>query len=232
MQPEQTANDSGHPGHDGGHPGHDGGHAGHDGVNEHGYKGHTFEDPQAWTAQFESPERTAWQRPDAVVESLALAPNSKIADLGAGTGYFAVRFAAKVPEGKVYAVDIEPNMVAWLAERAEQAGLTNLEAVQADPNDPRLPGPVDVAFMCNVFHHLADAKAYFEAVAGKLEPEGRVVIVEFRKDNPDDAPGPPASMRLDTAQIVEIMAAAGYTLDREQPDLLEYQVVLEFVRTP
>jgi cyclopropane fatty-acyl-phospholipid synthase-like methyltransferase len=214
------------------HEGHAGGHEGHAGVNEHGYKGHTFDDPKEWTAQFESPERTAWQQPDAVVDSLALTPTTRIADLGAGTGYFSVRFAAKLPQGKVYAVDIEPNMVAWLAERAEQDGLSNLEAVQAAPDDPHLPGPVDVVFMCNVFHHLADATAYFEAVAGKLEPDGRVVIVEFRKDNPDDAPGPPASMRMDTAQIVELMNAAGYTLAHDDAGLLEYQVVLEFVRTP
>jgi ubiquinone/menaquinone biosynthesis C-methylase UbiE len=211
-----------------GHQGHQG--QGHGGVNEHGYKGHRFDDPEQWTAQFESAERTEWQKPDELIASLGLAPDTTIADLGAGTGYFAVRFAAAAPSGTVYAVDIEPNMVAWLAQRAEQAGLHNLEAVQATPEDPELPGAVELVFMCNVFHHLADPKAYFEAVAGKLEPGGRVVIVDFKFDNPDDAPGPPAAMRMRAEQIVEIMASAGYSLARQDDELLAYQVVLDFSR--
>ncbi|HLT40157.1 MAG TPA: methyltransferase domain-containing protein, partial [Enhygromyxa sp.] len=216
-QPEHGHHHHGH--HDHGH--------GH-GVNEHGYKGHRFDDPEQWMQQFESPERTAWQKPDEVVASLALAPDATIADLGAGTGYFTIRFAAAVPSGKVYAVDIEPSMVAWLSERAQKQGLANVEAIRAEPDDPRLPGPVDVVFMCNVFHHLADPQAYFEAVAGKLEAEGRVVIVDFRKDNPDDAPGPPAHMRMTAEQVVEIMRAAGYQLRRHDRELLQYQYLLEF----
>lgn len=154
-------------GHDGhGHDGHGQGHE----VNEHGYRGHRFDDPAAWTKEFESAERTAWQQPDALLASLALRPDAKIADLGAGTGYFAVRFAAIATAGKVYAVDIEPNMVAWLGTRASNEGLGNLVAVQGSASDPQLPEPVDLVFMCNVFHHLADARAYFEAVAASLRP--------------------------------------------------------------
>jgi SAM-dependent methyltransferase len=203
-------------------------HHGHGGVNEHGYKGHRFDDPEQWTKQFESPERTAWQKPDEVIASLTLASDATVADLGAGTGYFAVRFAAAAPQGKVYAVDIEPNMVAWLTERAQKEGLANLVAVQAEPDDPRLPEPVAVVFMCNVFHHLADPQAYFEAVAGKLVTGGRVVIVDFRKDNPDHAPGPPAAMRMEAEQIIAIMRAAGYELRRDDRQLLEWQYLLEF----
>jgi len=218
-----------HPDHEHQQHGHHGHGQGH-GVNDEGYKGHRFDDPEAWTAEFESAERTAWQKPDELIASLALAPDSRIADLGAGTGYFAVRFAAAAPEGKVYAVDIEPNMVAWLAKRAEKDGLANLEAVEGAADRPNLPSPVDVVFMCNVFHHIADPKAYFEAVAGSLAPDGRVVIVDFRKDNPEHAPGPPAAMRMSAGEIVAIMQAAGYTLARQDDALLEYQVVLEFRR--
>jgi ubiquinone/menaquinone biosynthesis C-methylase UbiE len=212
------------------HHGH--GHHGHHdhGVNEHGYKGHRFDDPEQWTAEFESAERTEWQKPDEVIASLAVPRDAVIADLGAGTGYFAVRFAAAAAQGKVYAVDIEPSMVAWLQARAQKEGLANLEAVQAEPDDPRLPAPVDLVFMCNVFHHLADPKAYFEAVAGQLAPGGRVVIVDFRKDNPDDAPGPPPQMRMRAQDIVAIMQSAGYRLQREDQELLQFQYLLEFVR--
>jgi ubiquinone/menaquinone biosynthesis C-methylase UbiE len=211
------------------HSGHHGHGQGHE-VNEHGYRGHRFEDPAAWTEKFESAERTAWQQPDAVIASLALSPDAKIADLGAGTGYFAVRFAAVASAGKVYAVDIEPGMVAWLGTRAKNEGLGNLVAVQGAANDPQLPEGVDLVFMCNVFHHLADPRAYFEAVAASLRPGGRVVIVDFRKDNPADAPGPPAEMRMRPEQITAHMQAAGYTLARENLELLEFQYVLEYVR--
>src|SRR5690554_4977089 len=217
------------PKHDHSHHGHHG-HGEGDEVNEEGYKGHRFDNPEEWTARFESDERTAWQRPDEVLATLGLSPDMKIADLGAGTGYFAVRFAAAAPQGKVYAVDIEPTMVAWLAQRAAKDGLPNLEAVQAESDDPQLPGPVDLVFMCNVFHHIAEPRAYFEAVAGKLEPGGRVVIVDFRKELPEDAPGPPAQMRMGAAEVIAIMQAAGYALKREDRELLDYQYVLEFTR--
>jgi SAM-dependent methyltransferase len=209
-----------------GHHGHGHGHE----LNEHGYRGHRFDDPAAWTTEFESAERTAWQQPDAVIASLALRPDVKIADLGAGTGYFAVRFAAAASTGKVYAVDIEPRMVEWLGTRASNEGITNLVAVQGATNDPQLPEAVDVVFMCNVFHHLADPSAYFQAVAGSLRPGGRVVIVDFRIDNPDDAPGPPAAMRMSPQDITSRMQAAGYVLVSENLELLEFQYVLEYER--
>jgi ubiquinone/menaquinone biosynthesis C-methylase UbiE len=225
--PEDTHQHAHHDQHAGhGHHDHGQGH----GVNEHGYRGHRFDDPEAWTKEFESAERTAWQQPDAVVTSLAIPPDAKIADLGAGTGYFAVRFAAVATAGKVYAVDIEPNMVAWLGTRASNEGLGNLVAVQGTANDPQLPEAVDLVFMCNVFHHLADPRAYFESVAGNLRPDGRVVIVDFRKDNPEDAPGPPAAMRMQPQDITAHMQAAGYVLAREDLELLEFQYLLEYVR--
>lgn len=227
---QDAMHDSEHPHHGAHDHGHGHGH-GHGDVNEHGYKGHRFDNPAEWTERFESDERTAWQKPDEVVASLALAADASIADIGAGTGYFAVRFAAAAPQGKVYAVDIEPNMVEWLGERAQKEGHANLVAVQGEPADPKLPEAVDVVFMCNVFHHIADPKAYFESVAGKLREGGRVVIVDFRKDNPDDAPGPPAEMRMSAKDIAAAMESAGYRLVREDVELLEWQYVLEFVRS-
>ena len=141
-----------------------------------------------------------------------------------------MRFAAAAPAGQVYAVDIEPGMVTWLGERAAREELANLTAVQGEGLDPKLPVAVDLAFMCDVFHHLADAQAYFEALAGQLSPGARVVIVDFRKQLPDDAPGPPEAMRLSHASIEETMAAAGYVLVERELELLEYQYLLVFER--
>ncbi len=203
----------------------------HGEVNEHGYRGHhRFDDPAAWAAEFDSAERAAWQKPDAVVASLALAEDAIVADLGAGTGYFAVRLAKAASKGKVFAVDIEPSMVAWLAQRASEEQLANLIAVQGGADDPALTESVDLAFMCNVFHHLADPGAYFTRVGERLRPGGRVAIVDFRPDNPDDAPGPPKPMRTSIAQVSAAMASAGFRLTQTDIELLPWQYVLVFER--
>ena len=84
-----------------------------------------------------------------------------VADIGAGTGYFAVRLAHMVGKGRVYAVDSEPGMVKHLAARAKKAGLKNLDAVLARPEDPRLPSPADLLLLVDVYHHIDRREAYF-----------------------------------------------------------------------
>ena len=92
----------------------------------HGHRAHEmphrFEDAEAWAKRFDDPSRDAWQKPDAVIANLALPPGATVADVGAGTGYFAVRLARAVPQGKVFASDIEPDMVRYLGERAGRDG--------------------------------------------------------------------------------------------------------------
>src|SRR5688572_32918293 len=90
---------------------------------------HRFSDAEKWAHVFDDPERDAWQKPHHVIQALGLRPEAVIADIGAGTGYFAVRFANMVPKGKVYAVDVEPDMVRYLAERAQKEKRPNLVAV-------------------------------------------------------------------------------------------------------
>ncbi|MFV8750856.1 class I SAM-dependent methyltransferase [Nannocystaceae bacterium ST9] len=215
------------------HHGHAHGHdaGAHAEVNEHGYRGHhRFDDPAKWAAEFDSPERAAWQKPDELVASLAIGEDAIVADLGAGTGYFAIRLAKVASAGKVFAVDIEPSMVAWLGQRAHDEQLANLIAIQGGADDPGLPESVDLAFMCDVFHHLADPSAYFARVGERLRPGGRVVIVDFRPDNPDDAPGPPAAMRTSAAQVEAAMVEAGFRLIAPDAGLLQWQYVLVFER--
>jgi tRNA G46 methylase TrmB len=94
---------------------------------------HDFKGAEHWAKVFDDPARDAWQKPHEVIGALALAPDAAVADIGAGTGYFAVRLAHMTPKGRVYAVDIEPDMVRHLRERAAKSGLANLEAVQGKP---------------------------------------------------------------------------------------------------
>ena len=224
VPPEPHA--KGHAPSDGPHHGHAAGpNAAHDG-HAHGHH-HRFEDAEAWAQQFDDPSRDEWQRPEAVLDFIGLAPDAQVADLGAGTGYFAVRLARRVPRGRVLANDIEPDMVRYLGERAAKEGLPNLVPVQGMPDDPALPEAVDVAFMCNVYHHIEDRTGYFRKLATQLQPGGRLVVVDFEKDAPDDAPGPPPQMRVAREVLVAELARAGFELVRADGDVLPHQYIVE-----
>lgn len=192
----------------------------------HGHH-HRFEDAEAWAKQFDDPSRDAWQRPEAVLDHLGLPPEARVADLGAGTGYFTVRLARRVPRGKVFANDIEPDMVRYLGERAAKEGLSNVVPVQGQPDDPALPEAVDVAFMCNVYHHIEDRPGYFRKLAAQLRPGGRLVVVDFQKDAPDDVPGPPPAMRVAREALVAELASVGFELVRTNSEILPHQYIVE-----
>jgi ubiquinone/menaquinone biosynthesis C-methylase UbiE len=168
---------------------------------------HRFDDPERYARSFDDPARDAWQMPERVIASLQLQPAASVADLGAGTGYFSVRLARAVPQGTVYAVDIEQAMLAHIAKRAAAAGLTNIVTVTAAERSPALPASVDVLLVVDTYHHLPDRVAYFRDVEKVLKPGGRVAIVDFRKDSPE---GPPPQFRFDAEQIVAEMEKAGY----------------------
>ncbi len=97
---------------------------------------HSFGNAQQWAHYFDDPARDAWQKPHEVIHALALASDGRIADIGAGTGYFTVRLAHMTPKGRVYAVDVEPDMVQYVAERARREKLSNVQAVQRSQVPP------------------------------------------------------------------------------------------------
>ncbi len=168
---------------------------------------HSFSGAEHWARVFDDPERDAWQKPHQVIEALALKPDAAVADIGAGTGYFAVRLAHFVPQGRVYAVDIEPDMVKYLAERARREGLKNLTAVAGTPDDARLPRKVDLILMVDTYHHIEQRERYFRKLAQSLKPGGRIAIIDF---NDRSTMGPPPSARIAAAQVTAEMSQAGY----------------------
>ena len=125
--------------------------------------------------------RDSWQHPAKVIEVLNIEPGDHIADLGAGSGYFTFLLAQAVgPDGRVYAVDIDPDMVALLRERVKEEGHKNVEVVLADLGDPQLrEASLDLLFTCNVYHHVENRSAYFARVAKSLKPEGQLAIIDF-----------------------------------------------------
>ena len=100
---------------------------------------HGFDNAAKWAHIFDDPKRDVWQKPHEVIEALALKPDAVVADIGAGTGYFTVRLANMLPRGTVYGVDIEPDMVNYLAERARREKLPNVQTITAAADDRRLP---------------------------------------------------------------------------------------------
>jgi SAM-dependent methyltransferase len=107
----------------------------------------SFDDADKWAKEFDNPERDAWQKPEEILDALNLQRNSFVADIGAGTGYFSVRLAKRIPDGKIFAADIEPDMVRYLGERALREHLTNLVPVQASADAANLPDPIDVVLI-------------------------------------------------------------------------------------
>jgi SAM-dependent methyltransferase len=187
---------------------------------------HRFGDAERWAHVFDDPERDAWQKPHQVIQALALKPGTVVADLGAGTGYFSVRLARMLPKGKVYAVDLEPDMVKYLGERAKREGLKNVTPVAAAPDDARLPGKVDLVLLVDVYHHIDDRERYFRKLAGSLAPGGRLAVIDFKLDS---RRGPPKSSRIDPGRVKAELAKAGYALSAEHAFLPD-QYFLEFAR--
>jgi ubiquinone/menaquinone biosynthesis C-methylase UbiE len=128
---------------------------------------------------YEGSGRDRWQQPERVVAVLGLHAGDSVADLGSGTGYFTLRFARAVgPDGRVYAVDTDEDLLTAIADEAKSAGLANVTTVEASDSRLELASPVDVIFLSNVFHHLPDQAPYFAAARDQLAPGGRVAIVE------------------------------------------------------
>ena len=188
---------------------------------------HSFGDADKWAKVFDDPERDAWQKPHEVIEALALKPDAAVADLGAGTGYFAMRLAHMVSKGRVYGVDLEPDMVKYLAERAKKEGLKNLSAVQGTPSDAKLPAKVDLVLLVDVYHHIGKREAYFGKLAAALKPGGRVAVIDF---NASSKVGPPVRERMTAAQVQAEMGKAGYRLAAHH-DFLPNQYFLVFERS-
>jgi SAM-dependent methyltransferase len=185
---------------------------------------HRFDDPAKFAASFDDPARDGWQMPDRVIGALNLERSSRVADIGAGTGYFSMRLADAVPDGWVYAVDVEPAMVEYIRDRAGTDHVPNLQAVLATADSPNLPEPVDVSLVVNTYHHIPSRPDYFRRLQSSLRPGGRVAIVDYRKDAPD---GPPAEFRFEPEQIVAEMQKAGYELEARH-DFLPRQHFLVF----
>ncbi|XXT24011.1 methyltransferase domain-containing protein [Sorangium sp. So ce429] len=212
-----------HAGHGAEHAGQHAEHAGH--GHGAGPLVHRFERAEEWVARFEGPERDAWQKPASVVAAMQIAPGMRVADLGAGTGYFLPHLSRAVgPTGAVVGLDIEPDMVRYMAERATRERLANVTARQVRPDDPGLePGSVDRILVVDTWHHIPDRPAYAAKLKATLRPDGAVVIVDFT-----DAArqGPPKEHRISAETVAAELRAGGLSPQIVAEDLPEQYIVV------
>jgi len=201
--------------------GHPGAHPRADGDTSHR---HDFSDAERFARIFDDPDRDQWQRPAEVVTLLELAPGMTVVDLGAGTGYFVPHLAEAVgPEGRVLALDVEPNMVRHMRARFEAAGLENVSARVVPPDRPGLEaGSVDRILIVDTWHHISQRERYAALLRESLRPGGAVYVVDFTTDSPH---GPPVEMRLDAEQVSAELFAAGLEVE-VLPESLPWQYVV------
>ena len=186
---------------------------------------HDFSDVDKYVESFDNPERMTWQKPDHVLELMAIAPGMTVVDIGAGTGFFEPPLARAVgPAGKVLALDVEPKMVEHLARRAAESGLTQVEARAVDSADPGLaPSSADRILIVNTWHHIDDRGAYSAKLRDALAPGGSIWIVDFDKTS---GKGPPAQHKLLPGEVIAELEAGGLAAKQVEEELPEQYAVV------
>jgi len=167
---------------------------------------------RAYIHLLERKERDAYQKPEQVMQALAFRAGERVADVGAGSGYFTVRVARAVgPDGFVWAVDIAQELLDYLGRRALDEGLSNIRLVKVGPDDPQLPpAGVDTVLMVDTLHYVKNRAAYAAKLRAALAPGGRVVVIDFIPKARGERPwGPPPEQNMSREEVDVAMAAAG-----------------------
>jgi ubiquinone/menaquinone biosynthesis C-methylase UbiE len=187
---------------------------------------HPFEDTEKYIAFLERSDRAAWQRPEAVIGALGLSGREVIVDLGAGSGYFSFPLARAAPQGRVVAIDIQPEMLRHIHHKTMTQGIHNIEVILGKPDDPSLPGGADIVFMCDVLHHVPDRAAWLGKLAAEMKSGAKLVLVEFKEGKLPE--GPPETVKIPHRELLALLRDAGFVFDTEKPRLLPYQTFLVF----
>jgi ubiquinone/menaquinone biosynthesis C-methylase UbiE len=167
-------------------------------------------------------------KPDKILEALALQQGQKIADIGAGGGYFSLRFAEAVgKDGRVFAVDTDPKFLEFIKNSAKEKGLDIVETVLIVADNPTLPEKsMDLIFMRNVTHHLSDRVEYFKRLKGALKPDGRIAIIEYRSSGERFSFHRKFGHYVHKETIMAEMKEAGYKLEKDLDFLPEQSFMI------
>jgi tRNA A58 N-methylase Trm61 len=160
------------------------------------------------------PEREKEENPDGALDALGIRPGMIVADVGAGTGYMSLRLAKRVgPSGRVYANDLQPEMLRRLRDNAAKAGLTNIETVQGEEADPKLPpGRMDLVLLVDVYHEFSKPREMIDKIHEALKPDGRLVLLEYRKEDPNVPILPEHKMSV--AEVKAELEPQGFVLSK------------------
>jgi ubiquinone/menaquinone biosynthesis C-methylase UbiE len=175
----------------------------------------------------EGPDRSEWQQPDRVMDALGIADGFRVADVGAGGGWFTIHLARRVgPNGRVYAEDIQPEMIVSIEQRVKRENLHNVEIRSGTPTDPNLPKGLHAVLMVDTYPQIPEPITLLKSIAASLAPTGKLGIVDFKPDGAG-GPGPDLSERISPEVIKRQAAAAGLKLLSHET-FLKYQYLLIF----
>ena len=175
----------------------------------------------------EGADRDEWQQPDRVMDALLIADGFRVADVGAGGGWFTIRLARRVgPQGRVYAEDIQPEMIVSIEQRVKREDLKNVVTTSGTASDPKLPKGLNAVLMVDTYPQIRDPIAVLTSIAASLAPNGKLGIVDFKPDGAG-GPGPDLSERISPEVIKRQAAAAGLKLISHET-FLKYQYLLIF----
>jgi 2-polyprenyl-3-methyl-5-hydroxy-6-metoxy-1,4-benzoquinol methylase len=188
--------------------------------------GHLF--PPENLGLLESPDRAAWQKPDQIMDALGIADGSKVADIGAGAGWFTIQLARRVgPNGLVYAEDIQRQMLEAIRRRVSREGLQNAQTVLGTGTDPNLPkGALDAILVVDVYPEVDDRVTFLRNLSLALKPNGRIGVVNYKPGGGGPGPAPGEGVRVEAAAVEADAHAAGLRVLARANLPFQYLIVL------
>lgn len=194
----------------------------------HPISGRRFANVMGWQGAewLERSERELEEEPDHALDALGSLAGLTVADLGAGSGYFTVRLAARTgPKGRVYATDLQPEMLKLLASRLARENVRNVTLVQGAVDDPKLPpATIDLVLMVDVYHEFSEPQKMLRGIRAALKPGGRLVLLEYRKEDPDVPIRPEHKMSVGEVKLE--VEAEGFTLTKVDPRLPRQHILI------
>jgi len=193
-----------------------------------------FENPNAeeFVARFERDGRDAFDHREAIIKAIGLKPGMVVADVGAGTGLFTRLFARQVgTEGKVYAVDIAENFVKHIERQAQAAGASNVQGVVCQSDNVNLPpNSIDLAYLCDVYHHFEFPQKTMRSIHAALKPGGQVVLIDFHRIEGKSSEWTLSHVRAGQEVFCREIVEAGFKQIEDQQDLLKESYFVRFAK--
>ena len=188
--------------------------------------GHLF--PPENLGLLESPDRAAWQKPDQIMDALGIADGSKVADIGAGAGWFTIQLARRVgPNGLVYAQDVQRQMLEAIRRRVSREGLQNVQAVLGTGSNPNLPkAALDAILVVDVYPEVDDRVTFLRNLSLALKPNGRIGVVNYKPGQGGPGPAPSEGVRVESAAVEADAHAAGLRVRARENLPFQYLIVL------